>query len=160
LSFTANEIWQTLGLETDKTVFEDVWYELPQHGLSSERISVWEAVIATRGQAAKEIEILRAASQVGSSLQAELELYLPSVTFDALNSLGDDLRFAMITSSAKVYKVASDAEQKILVSPSAYKKCDRCWHYRADVGSDAEHPHICGRCVSNLFGKGEVRKYA
>lgn len=160
LSFTANEIWQTLGLETDKTVFEDVWYELPQHGLSSERISVWEAVIATRGQAAKEIEILRAASQVGSSLQAELELYLPSVTFDALNSLGDDLRFAMITSSAKVYKVASNVEQKILVSPSAYKKCDRCWHYRADVGSDAEHPHICGRCVSNLFGNGEVRKYA
>jgi len=160
LSFTANEIWQTLELEADKTVFEDVWYELPQHGLSSERISVWEAVIATRGQAAKEIEILRAASQVGSSLQAELELYLPSVTFDALNSLGDDLRFAMITSSAKVYKVASDAEQKILVSPSAYKKCDRCWHYRADVGSDAEHPHICGRCVSNLFGNGEVRKYA
>jgi len=160
LSFTSNEIWQTLGLEADKTVFEDIWYELPQHGLSSERINVWEAVIATRGQAAKEIEVLRAAGQVGSSLQAELELYLPSVTFDALNSLGDDLRFAMITSSAKVYKVVSDDEQKILVSPSAHKKCDRCWHYRADVGSDAEHPHICGRCVSNLFGRGEHRTHA
>ncbi|MDI1310252.1 MAG: isoleucine--tRNA ligase [Methylotenera sp.] len=160
LSFTANEIWQTLGLDADRTVFEDTWYELPEHGLTAERISAWEAVITTRGQAAKDIEILRAAGQVGSSLQAELALYLPEVTFDALDSLGDDLRFAMITSIAKVYKVASDAEQKILVNPSAHKKCDRCWHYRADVGADAEHPHICGRCVSNLFGKGEARKYA
>ncbi len=160
LSFTANEIWQTLGLEADKTVFEDIWHELSEHGLSAERISAWEAVITVRGQAAKEIEILRAAGQVGSSLQAELALYLPNVTFDALNSLGDDLRFAMITSSAKVYKVLSDAEQKILVNPSAHKKCDRCWHYRADVGADADHQHICGRCVSNLFGKGEARKYA
>jgi len=160
LSFTANEVWQTLDLAADKTVFEDVWYDLPAHDLSSERISVWETIIATRGQAAKEIEILRVAGQVGSSLQAELEFYLPGVGFEALNSLGDDLRFAMITSSAKVYKVASDAEQKVLVNPSTNKKCDRCWHYRADVGSDDEHPQICGRCVSNLFGRGEVRKYA
>ncbi len=160
LSFTANEIWQTLGLEADKTVFEDVWYALPEHGLNAARISVWEAVITARGQAAKEIEVLRAAGQVGSSLQAELGLYLADTTFDALASLGDDLRFAMITSSAKVYKVASDAERKISVTPSAYKKCDRCWHYRADVGADAEHAQICGRCVSNLFGKGEARKYA
>jgi len=160
LSFTANEVWQTLGLGADKTVFEDVWYVLPAHDLSSERISVWAAIIAARSLAAKEIEILRATGQVGSSLQAELEFYLPGVFFDALNSLGDDLRLAMITSSAKVYKVASDAEQKVLVNPSGYRKCDRCWHYRADVGSDTEHPHICGRCVSNLFGCGEVRKYA
>ncbi|HEY0906915.1 MAG TPA: zinc finger domain-containing protein, partial [Methylophilus sp.] len=56
--------------------------------------------------------------------------------------------------------VADAAAQKILVKPSAHQKCDRCWHYRADVGSNAEHPSICGRCVSNLFGSGEVRRYA
>ena len=77
-----------------------------------------------------------------------------------MNSLADDLRFAMITSSAKVYKVSSDSEQKIVVSASQHKKCERCWHYRADIGLDAEHPTICGRCVSNLFGNGEARKYA
>jgi isoleucyl-tRNA synthetase len=66
----------------------------------------------------------------------------------------------MITSSATTYKVADASAQKILVKPSTYHKCDRCWHYRADVGSDAAHPTICGRCVSNLFGSGEVRKYA
>ena len=86
--------------------------------------------------------------------------YSIAKTFDALASLEDDLRFVTITSSAKVYKVANEAEQKILVKPSAHQKCDRCWHYRADVGVDAAHPLICGRCVSNLFGSGEARQYA
>lgn len=160
LSFTANEIWQILGVEADRTVCEDVWYVFPEHGLSAERINDWEAIILTRGQAAKEIEVLRTAGEVGSSLQAELDFYVADGSFNALQSLNDDLRFVMITSSAKVYKAVNESEQKIVVKASAHKKCDRCWHYRADVGSDAEHPHICGRCVSNLFGKGEVRKYA
>jgi isoleucyl-tRNA synthetase len=160
LSFTANEIWQTLGLDADKTVFEDVWYALPEHDLSTERLQAWQTIITLRGQAAKEIELLRAAGQVGSSLQAELDFYATDVTFEALSSLDDDLRFVMITSSAKVYRAVTEAEQKIVVMPSAHIKCDRCWHYRADVGADAAHPHICGRCVSNLFGKGEARTHA
>ena len=160
LSFTANEIWQTLGLDADKTVFEDIWYALPAHDLSENQLNAWSAIISVRGQAAKEIEVLRTAGQVGSSLQAELEFYVPGAHFDALNSLGDDLRFVMITSSAKVYKATSEAEHKILVKPSVHKKCDRCWHYRADVGVDTEHPQICRRCVSNLFGTGEARSHA
>lgn len=160
LSFTADEIWQTLNLSAKATVFEDVWYDLPAHGLSDVRLQAWANVIEARATAAKEIELLRGAGQVGSSLQAELEIYAPEATFAALDSLGDDLRFAMITSSTKVYKAVSDAEQKILVKPSVHQKCDRCWHYRADVGAHTEHPSICGRCVSNLFGAGEVRTYA
>ncbi len=160
LSFTANEIWQTLGLDKDATVFEDVWYELPQHGLTQQRLNAWEMIITARGQAAKEIEVLRATGQVGSSLQAELDFHVSDASYEALHSLGDDLRFAMITSSAQVYRAVSDVEQKIAVTASAHVKCDRCWHYRADVGLDKAHPQICGRCVSNLFGAGEVRTYA
>jgi len=160
LSFTANEIWQTLGLDKDATVFEELWYQLPAHGLGVDRIQAWEAIIEVRGLAAKEIEVLRAAGQVGSSLQAELELHASGAKFDALNSLNEDLRFAMITSGAKVYKAVDEANEKILVKASAHTKCDRCWHYREDVGVNAEHPSICGRCVSNLFGQGEQRTYA
>jgi isoleucyl-tRNA synthetase len=160
LSFTADEIWQTLRLDAEKTVFEDIWYALPAHGMSDERLAAWQSIISVRGQAAKEIEVLRSAGQVGSSLQAELDFYATETTFDALNSLEDDLRFVMITSSARVYKVATDAEQRIAVTPSAHKKCDRCWHYRADVGADAAHPQLCGRCSSNLFGAGEARTHA
>jgi isoleucyl-tRNA synthetase len=160
LSFTADEIWQSLNLSAEATVFEDIWYNIPAHGLQANRIDAWQTIISARAFAVKEIEVLRSAGEVGSSLEAELEFYTSESTFVALNSLEDDLRFVMITSSTKVTKVASETEQKILVKPSAQKKCDRCWHYRTDVGVDVAHPTICGRCVSNLFGTGEVRKYA
>ena len=160
LSFTADEIWHTLNLGEEKSVFEDVWYDIPAHGLQANKIKAWQSIIASRANAAKEIEVLRAAGNVGSSLQAELEFYVSDDSFDSLNSLADDLRFVTITSSAKVTKVANQAEQKIVVSASKYKKCERCWHYVESVGCIAEHPTICGRCVSNLFGAGEARKYA
>jgi isoleucyl-tRNA synthetase len=96
---------------------------------------------------------------VGSSLQSELDIYAQTETLQVLKSFGDDLRFLLITSRATVHEEAGSG-LRIQVSPSAHSKCDRCWHYRADVGTDAAHPHICGRCVSNLFGRGEPRQFA
>jgi len=160
LSFTAEEIWQTLNPGSEACVFEQGWHVLPAHGLSDARLQAWGTIVGLRGQAAKEIEVLRAAGQVGSSLQAELVFHVTAATFEALFSLGDDLRFVMITSSAAVQQVANEAEQKITVTASTHQKCERCWHYRVDVGADADHPHICGRCVSNLYGDGEPREYA
>lgn len=159
LSFTADEIWQILEVNNQKTVFEDVWYDLPKHALTDKQILAWQDVINVRGLANKAIEEKRAQSLVGSSLQSEIDIYADGQLFESLESLKDDLRFVMITSRAKVFKQAGSSVQ-IDVSPSAHIKCDRCWHYRADVGAHAEHPTICGRCVSNLFGSGEVRKYA
>ena len=77
-----------------------------------------------------------------------------------MSSLGNDLRFVLITSKAVVRKVENRDEEYVKVIPSAHSKCERCWHYRADVGTDAKHPEICGRCVSNLYGSGEPRYYA
>jgi isoleucyl-tRNA synthetase len=62
-----------------------------------------------------------------------------------------------ITSAAQLK--AADA-LRIEVAASSATKCDRCWHYRDDVGIDAAHPTICGRCASNLFGAGELRSIA
>jgi isoleucyl-tRNA synthetase len=160
LSFTADEIWAALNLGEDKSVFEELWYDIPAHALQANRIAAWQTIISARGEAAKKIEILRSAGQVGSSLQAELEFYATEASFEAMNSLGEDLRFVTITSSAKVVKVANEAEQKIVVVASKYTKCERCWHYVSDVGNDAEHPTICKRCVTNLFGKPAKRMYA
>ena len=80
--------------------------------------------------------------------------------FGVLSSLEDDLKFALITSAASVEQVATEADETVVVSASKYQKCERCWHYRADVGVNPEHPTLCGRCNSNLFGAGETRKYA
>ena len=158
LSFTADEVWQTLGLDAEKTVFEELWYSLPAHGLSESALQAWQTILEVRAVANKAIEEKRAQSLVGSSLQSELDIYADGAVYEALNRLGDDLRFVLITSRASLHHRAGELD--IQVAPSSHVKCDRCWHYRADVGADTEHAHICGRCVSNLFGKGEVRSHA
>jgi isoleucyl-tRNA synthetase len=158
LSFTADEVWQTLGLDAEKTVFEELWYSLPAHGLSESDLQAWQTILEVRAVANKAIEEKRAQSLVGSSLQSELDIYADGAVYEALNRLSDDLRFVLITSRATLHQRAGELD--IQVAPSGHVKCDRCWHYRADVGADTEHPHICGRCVSNLFGKGEVRSHA
>ena len=86
-----------------------------------------------------------------------MEIVAPPDAYEALASLGDDLRFVLITSAAKVRSGESLA---IVVKPSANPKCERCWHWRADVGSDPHHSALCGRCVANLFGDGEPRRAA
>jgi isoleucyl-tRNA synthetase len=159
LSFTSNEIWQTLGLDLDATVFEELWYELPAHGLSDAQIADWKNIIEVRALANKAIEEKRGAGEVGSSLQAEITIALDGPAYDSLARMEDALRFVFITSQAKVEK-QSGSGFTFKVAASKHAKCDRCWHYREDVGANAEHPTICGRCVSNLFGEGEKRTHA
>lgn len=159
LSFTANEVWQTLGLDKEATVFEELWYGLPAHGLSDTQIQDWKNIIEVRALANKAIEEKRGAGEVGSSLQAEISIAVDGDTYNSLARMEDALRFVFITSQAKVEK-QSGSGLKFNVVASQHTKCDRCWHYRQDVGASAEHPTICGRCVSNLFGAGESRKYA
>ena len=122
--------------------------------VNTERI-MRDSVPAQRAQ--KKIEEARAAKVVGSSLQAEVILHARPDSHTLLSSLGEDLRFVLITS--RVELVSSD-EDKVIVVASRHAKCERCWHYREDVGADAQHPQLCGRCTSNLFGKGEVREHA
>ena len=118
------------------------------------KLGIYSALVAIRDAVNKEIEALRAAGQVGSSLQATVTLTAAPEDHALLASLGDDLKFVFITSAIDL--VAGSALQ-ISVKPSSDTKCERCWHYRSDVGSDAAHPTICGRCTSNLHGTGENR---
>jgi isoleucyl-tRNA synthetase len=113
-----------------------------------------------RADVTKQLEEVRIAGGIGSSLQAEVEIKASGDKYRLLDSLGEDLKFILITSQARATRVATEAEEAVIVTPSAQQKCERCWHYRADVGAHAEHPGICGRCVSNLFGSGEARKFA
>lgn len=167
LSYTAEEIWQTLYPETEDFVMlhdwsktDDVITPVAYAEYEASLKTKWEMIRAIRAEAAKEIEVVRGTGKVGSSLQAEVVFHVAAPLYEALASLGDDLRFVMITSMANVQQVASEAEQKIAVTPSAHEKCARCWHYRKDVGVDASHPTICGRCVENLSGNSQSRQYA
>ena len=166
LSFTAEEAWEVLSGGTT-SVFEQTWYEfkLPRDpdGLRLR----WRKLRHLRSDVLKQLEALRVAGKVGSSLQGEVELYANGESRDFLKSFADDLRFVFITSQAKVKDgTAAEAagtelpDVKIRVYPSTHTKCERCWHYREEVGRSAEHPALCGRCISNLFGPGERREHA
>ncbi len=156
LSFTAEEIW-ALECKSD-SVFLGLWHELPKLSGEEALIARWTRLRELRGLAQKRIEELRVAGQVGSSLQAEAVFLADGTDYDLLVALGDDLRFVLITSAARVEKAAS--ETRVEVAALAHEKCERCWHVRADVNADPTHPGLCGRCVSNLHGEGEPREHA
>jgi len=158
LSFTAEEVWATLTGKQDTSVFEQLWYELPQTNMDENCKNDWSNIRGCREIANKQVEEKRAQSLLGSSLQAELDIYASGAVYNSLNRLGEDLKFAFITSRATLHRTR-ESEFGVDVIPSPHTKCDRCWHYRDDVGSVSEHPTLCGRCVSNLFGDGEVRHY-
>ena len=157
LSFTAEEAWQILH-PGDPTIFVHTWERLfPDVPGADALVAKWTRILAVRALVQKELEAVRQAGGIGSSLQANVDIAADADSYGALASLGDDLRFVLITSAARVQRGDALA---IAVTPSPYRKCERCWHWRADVGADAAHPALCGRCVANLYGAGEPRQYA
>ncbi|MBK6602804.1 MAG: isoleucine--tRNA ligase [Betaproteobacteria bacterium] len=157
LSFTAEEAWAIVHPEA-RSVFCSEWIDTPpRQDDAPALITKWTRILAVRAGVLKELEALRMQGRIGSSLQAEVTITAPPDDHAALAALGDDLRLVLITSAARVEPGAALA---IAVHPSTAPKCDRCWHYRADVGHDPAHPALCGRCTANLFGAGEPRRCA
>lgn len=160
LSFTAEEAFKVFAPNASETIFTEVFYTLPEVSNGAELIAKWELLRQVRGEVTKQLEEVRVAGGIGSSLQAEVEVKVSGNKLSALQSLGDDLKFVLITSAATVTAVSNAEDEGVVVTPSTHAKCERCWHYREDVGTHAEHPTLCGRCVSNLFGDGEHRHFA
>jgi isoleucyl-tRNA synthetase len=156
LSFTAEEAWQLL-YPGDPTIFVRTWAEMLPEAQDEALVARWERILAVRALVQKELEAVRQGGAIGSSLQANVDIVAAGDDYDALASLGDDLRFVLITSTASVRRGEPFA---VAVTPSRYRKCERCWHWRADAGGDPSHPGLCGRCIANLFGAGEPRQYA
>ncbi|MCG6975063.1 MAG: isoleucine--tRNA ligase [Acidiferrobacterales bacterium] len=168
LSFTAEEIWRHMPGTRGESVFLQTWYPLPDKvDVDSE---MWRTVIEVREMVSRELEQLRVAGGIGSSLDAEVDLYCAPGIKAVLDKLGDELRFVFITSYARVHPLeprgdeAATTEMEglyVAVAPSAHNKCVRCWHHREDVGSDTGHPQICGRCIENVtVDGGESREFA
>ena len=170
LSFTADEIWGFMPGARAESVFMETWYEglfLREQGPLD--AAAWGQVINVKTAVGKQLELMRREGIIGSSLDAEIELYCEEPLLALLASLGDELRYALITSYASVARLADASPQamdtevnglKIAAWASEHAKCTRCWHHREDVGRDAEHPELCGRCVENVAGAGEVRRFA
>ena len=161
----------------EDSVFLSTWYELPSAFYSEGEVlqrmgaGFWGNIVAVREAVSKELESLRVAGKIGSSLAAEVDLYADAETQAMLKTVGDELRFLLITSYARVHPldecpddvVAADVPGlvfSIRVTASDHDKCVRCWHHREDVGASAEHPELCGRCIENVTGAGEQRRFA
>jgi len=161
MSFTAEEIWSVLNTGKDDSVFLHSFYQLPAIVDAQDLETRWQDIRGARNFVLKELEVARTAGKIGSSLQAEVVAKLGPLSGGWLKSLGDDLRFVLITSSAAVEITDNPEERGAVVTASTDQKCERCWHYRADVGSHAEHVTLCNRCVDVVVNhKDEDRQYA
>lgn len=171
LSFTAEEIWQHMPWHTHESVFFTTWLtELP--ALSAEdtfSADFWQKIMGVREQVNRQLEKARNAGEIGSGLAAAVDLYAEKELFAQLALLQDELRFVLITSSARLHAASERPAQAmatdlpelwVTVSACTEEKCERCWHRRADVGNNAAYPDLCGRCVENVTGMGESREYA
>jgi len=164
LSFTAEEAWAVLhpprAGEAPDSIFFHTWKDvLPAQEGEPELLARWKRVREIRGEVVRRLEEVRASGGIGSSLQANAVVEAGPKDAALLRSLGEDLKYVFITSTAEV-RDGPEGTLDVLVAPSSATKCERCWHYRTDVGSVAAHPTICGRCAANLEGKGEVRRHA
>lgn len=181
LSFTAEEIWQQMRQQfknkRENSIFLTEWHLIESDKFEKDLIMQddWVHIHQTRISVYKELEKIRAGGKIGSSLDAEVKLFCSEKIFSSLKKLRkndneSELRFILITSYAAVL---SDSERPtdavkaenlnslwIKVNPSQHSKCIRCWHHREDVGENHEHPELCGRCISNLFGESEERNFA
>ena len=173
LCFTADEVWENMpGKREDLGVFTAEWYQgLFAYESQVIKPEVWQLLELVRVEVIKNLEELRQKGNIGSGLDAEVTIYADQGLIDELQSIGDELRFVLITSDAILLPITelNNAEpadigpdHKIVVQAQASKhaKCVRCWHHRPDVGSHTEHPELCGRCVDNIEGEGERRLYA
>ncbi len=172
LSFTAEEIWKLVpgnsGAVEDSVMLQTWYQDLFEMDDAENLRGRWRRIMSVRQAVSREIEALRKAGDVGSSLAAEVTVWADGKILDDLMWLGDELRFVLITSEAITDSIAQapadstrieldEGEISLQVTPTEHEKCVRCWHYREDVGSNPAHPDICARCVDNVEGAGETR---
>jgi isoleucyl-tRNA synthetase len=176
LSFTAEEIWPLIPGTRDESVLFETWYDgLASLQGSAEQRRFWADLLAIRAAAARLLEGMRNAGAIGASLQADVVVHADAATRARYAEVADELRFFFITSKLTLSDLAvlpdptertdvqgvelDGAQAWVAAKPSESQKCIRCWHYRADVGVHPEHPEICGRCVENIDGAGETRRW-
>ena len=165
LSFTAEEIWQNMPSEKSNSIFLNEWYQGLSAGYENTAIDTARNI---NPFIRKQMEQMRGDKIIGSSLDAEVDLYCDESTYQDLSQLADELRFVFITSDARIHPLddkTSDCIEAgdgvfVKVSKSEHEKCVRCWHHRQDVGENTEHVELCGRCVENVAGRGERREFA
>lgn len=167
LSFTAEEIWECLPGKREESVMLAEWYTaFPDTGSSEFDDTFWNDILEAKTAVNGVLEKARADKTIGASLSAEVVLYAGDDLKAQLEKLGDELRFILITSGVELCDFDESAgvetelgDLRVTVKASEHEKCERCWHHSDSVGQNQQHPTLCGRCVENVEGDGEVRRF-
>ena len=169
--YTADEIWQYMPGERSESVLLETEYN-GLFALADDAVlsrEEWNTVMSVREAVSKELEQTRKSGVIGASLSAEVALYCNDTQFAVLNKISDELHFIFIASAVTLHSLSDAAEDAVVteleglsvkVLASDHEKCVRCWHHKVDVGTHEEHPELCGRCIENIDGEGEVRRFA
>lgn len=166
LCFTAEEVYAYLPGERKPSVMLETWHDLPQATAAD---IDWERVFTLREELLRGVENLRREGGIGGSLEAEVTFYLNPEWLTALAPLGAEARFVFLVSGLDLRPAAERPPGAAAglapgvwfrIERSAETRCVRCWHHRADVGSDPSHSGLCARCVDNLGSVGEDRRWA
>ena len=170
LSYTADEIWKHIPGEKNISVFLEDWYENEAGDSDSElRKARWKNIILVRDEVNKQFEKLRNDGVIGSSLDAEVNIYCNKDLFKQLDFVKDELKFVLISSTAKIYPLDKRSNEAletdipdlfILAKQCEHKKCERCWHRHESIGKNDLYETLCLRCIENITKDGEVRLYA
>jgi isoleucyl-tRNA synthetase len=172
LSFTADEVWQHMPARRHPSPLYETWYQelAPLPADAALAPEDFDLLLELREAVAAVLEPMRKAGEIGAALEAEVEVHAPPALFRRLAAVGDELRFFFITSELRLLEASAapagavasrvgESEAWLLARASRHSKCVRCWHQREDVGAHAAHPELCGRCVGNVEGPGETRRF-
>ena len=174
LSFTAEEAFSHIPNNNQATIFTHTWYEhlTPLDDNEPVNAGSWQIIFEVRQAVLKALEEAREKGRIGSGLDAHAQIYCQTKTHQALSLIEDELRFVLITSAAtlhsgapipahaQTFDLSLNEKVGVIINRCEHKKCARCWHLRADVGACRQHPELCSRCIDNIDGRGEIRKYA
>jgi len=160
LSFTAEEVWRYLPGDHGDSVHLSTFPDLSAISFSEERAQKWEQIGILKGEVSKALELKRQEKIIGHSLDASVRIVLPDSMKSILEAERENLKFIFIVSRAEmvdaldgdpdVYVSELVSGLRIAVESAPGKKCERCWNYFDESESVADHPSICGRCVTNL----------
>ncbi len=171
LAFTAEEIWQALPGARGESVLLETWYDgLAATQATPEQRRWWGDLLAIRDSAARVLETMRKDGAIGAALEAKLAIHADAATVARYAKATEELRFFFITSDVRLDQAGGQPDTAVLTelegadvwvsaTVSEAAKCVRCWHRRDDVGHHADHPELCGRCVGNVEGPGEQRRW-
>jgi len=156
LSFTADEVWGYIPGEREESVHLAEFPPLNPEWKDEQLVERWERIMKIRAEVSKALEQARVAKTIGHSLDAAVTIAAEPELLGFLNGYARELPAIFIVSSVTLaetlevesYAAEGIAGMKVRVTAAPGEKCERCWCYSEELGTDGEHPTICPKCLA------------